>query len=54
MLAEFGNVCRAAGELSAAVESWQQALRVLRELGWPDLAGLGARLKQVDQPSSAG
>ena len=40
MLAEFGDICRAAGDLPAAVEAWQQALQVLRDLGWPDLLGV--------------
>ena len=54
MLAEFGDICRAAGDLPAAVQAWQQALQVLRDLGWPDLLGVGARLEQADQPSPAG
>ena len=54
MLAEFGDICRAAGDLPAAVEAWQQALQVLRDLGWPDLLGVGARLEQADLPSPAG
>ena len=54
MLGEFGDVCRAAGDLPAAVEAWQQALQVLGDLGWPDLAGVGARLEQAGAPSSAG
>ena len=48
MLAEFGDICRAAGDLPAAVEAWQQALQVLRDLGWPDLLGVGARLEQAE------
>ena len=54
MLAEFGNVCRAAGDLPAAVEAWRQAVQVLSDLGWPDLLGVGARLEQADPPSPAG
>ena len=54
LLAEFGDVCRATGDLPAAVESWQQALQVLRDLGWPDLLGVGARLEQAGQHSTAG
>ena len=54
MLAEFGDICRATGDLPAAVEAWQQALQVLRDLGWPDLLGVGARLEQADLPSPAG
>ena len=54
MLAEFGDVCRAVGDLPAAVESWQQALQVLRDLGWPDLMGVGARLEQISPHNPAG
>jgi DNA-binding SARP family transcriptional activator/tetratricopeptide (TPR) repeat protein len=54
MLAEFGDACRAVGERSAAVEAWLQAVQVLRDLGWPDLLGVGARLEQVGLPSPAG
>jgi len=54
MLAEFGDICRAAGDLPAAVQAWQQALQVLSDLGWPDLLGVGARLEQADLPSPAG
>ena len=54
MLAEFGDVCRAAADLPAAVEAWQQALQVLRDLGWPDLLGVGGRLEQAGFPSPAG
>jgi len=54
MLAEFGDACRAVGDLPAAVQAWRQALQVLHDLGWPDLLGVGARLEQADQPSPAG
>ncbi len=54
MLAEFGDACRAAGDLPAAVQAWRQAVQVLRDLGWPDLLGVGARLEQADLPSPAG
>ena len=53
MLAEFGDACRAAGDLPAAVEAWRQAVQVLRDLGWPDLLGVGARLEQAGLPSPA-
>ena len=33
LLAEFGDACRAGGDLSAAAEAWQQALQILRDLG---------------------
>ena len=54
ILADFGDACRAAGELSAAVEAWQQALQVLSDLGWPDLFGIQARLEQAGLPSPPG
>ena len=54
MLAEFGDICRAAGDLPAAVEAWQQALQILGELGWPDMLGVGARLEQAGPPSPLG
>ena len=53
MLAEFGDACRAVGDLPAAVAAWQQALQILRDLGWPDLLGIGARLEQAGLPSPA-
>jgi tetratricopeptide (TPR) repeat protein len=51
LLAGLGDACRAAGDLPAAVEAWQQALQVLDDLGWPDLLDIGARLEQADLPS---
>jgi tetratricopeptide (TPR) repeat protein len=54
LLAEFGDACGAAGDLPAAVEAWQQALQILRELGWPDMQGVGARLEQAGPPSPPG
>ena len=54
MLAELGDACQAAGDLPAAVEAWQQAQQVLDDLGWPDLAGVGARLEQANPPSKPG
>jgi hypothetical protein len=50
MLAGSGDACQAASDLPAAVEA-RQASRVLCDLGWPDLAGVGARLEQAGQPS---
>ena len=47
MSTELGDACQATGDQPAAAEAWQQALRVLDELGWPDLAGIGARLEQA-------
>jgi DNA-binding SARP family transcriptional activator/tetratricopeptide (TPR) repeat protein len=54
MLAEFGDACQAVGDLPAAVEAWRQGVQVLRDLGWPDLLGVGARLEQAGLPSPAG
>ena len=54
LLAESGDACRAAGDLAAAVEAWQQALQALRDLGWPDLPGVRARLEQASVPSPQG
>jgi len=50
LLTELGDACQATGDLPAAAEAWQQALQVLDELGWPDLAGIGARLEQASPP----
>lgn len=50
MLAEFGDTCRAAGDLPAAVAAWRQAMQVLDDLGWPDV-GAGARLEQAGLPA---
>ena len=50
MLAEFGDACRAVGDLPTATEAWQQALQVLSDLGWPDLLGVGTRLEQTPLP----
>ena len=54
MLAGSGDACRAAGDLPAAVEAWQQALQVLRDLGWPDFPGVGARLRKAGSPGPPG
>ena len=51
MLTELGDTCQATGDLSAAVEAWQQALQVLDEMGWPDLTGVAAKLEQASPPS---
>ena len=50
LLAEFGDACRAAGDLPAAAEAWQQALQILRDLGWPDILGVRARLDRLGPP----
>jgi len=54
MLTELGDTRQAAGDLPAAAEAWQQALQVLDDMGWPDLAGVGARLEQLGLPSLPG
>ena len=54
MLAGFGDACRAAGDLPAAVEAWQQAQQIRRDLGWPESREIRARLEQVGQPGPAG
>jgi hypothetical protein len=51
VLTELGDACQATGDLPAAAEAWQQAQQVLNDLGWPDLAGVGARLEQAGSPS---
>jgi tetratricopeptide (TPR) repeat protein len=48
LLAESGDACRAAGDLPAAAEAWQQALQLLDDLGWPDLLGVRARLEAAN------
>ena len=52
--ADFGDACRAAGDLPAAAGAWQQALQILDELGLPDSLGVRARLEQVGAPSPPG
>ena len=54
LLVGFGDACRAAGDLSAAVEAWQQAQQVLRDLGWPENRRIRARLEQAGPPSPPG
>jgi tetratricopeptide (TPR) repeat protein len=51
LLAESGDACQAAGDLPAAAEAWQQALQILRDLGWPDNLGVRARLEQASAPT---
>jgi hypothetical protein len=50
MLAEFGDACRAVGDLPAPAPGGR-AVQVLADLGWPDLLGVGARLEQAGLPS---
>jgi DNA-binding SARP family transcriptional activator len=54
MLPELGDACRAAGDLPAAVEAWQQAQEIRRDLGWPESRGIRARLEQAGRPSPPG
>ena len=54
LLAESGDACRAAGDLPGAVAAWQEAQQVLRDLGWPDFLGVGARLEQAGPSSPPG
>jgi tetratricopeptide (TPR) repeat protein len=54
LLTGFGDACRAAGDLSAAVEAWQQALQILRDLGLPKSQRIRARLEQANPPSLHG
>jgi hypothetical protein len=51
MLAEFGDACRAVGDLPAAVAAWRRAVQVLDDLGWPDRPGVGAGLERAGLPS---
>jgi tetratricopeptide (TPR) repeat protein len=54
VLADLGDARRAAGDLSAAVEAWQQAQWILRDLGLPESRRIRSRLEQADAPSLAG
>jgi DNA-binding SARP family transcriptional activator len=54
VLAEFGDACRAAGDLPAAAAAWQQALQILDDLRLPDSLGVRARLGQAGSPSPLG
>jgi DNA-binding SARP family transcriptional activator len=51
LLADFGDACRAAGDLPAARRAWQQALQIRDELGLPDTRRLRARLEHASPPS---
>jgi tetratricopeptide (TPR) repeat protein/transcriptional regulator with XRE-family HTH domain len=51
LLVGFGDACRAAGDLPAAAEAWQQAQQILRDLGWPENPRIRARLEQAGAPS---
>ena len=52
LLADFGDAHRAAGDLPAARQAWQQALQVLSDLRLPDNQGIRARLEQVSLPGA--
>jgi tetratricopeptide (TPR) repeat protein/transcriptional regulator with XRE-family HTH domain len=54
LLVGFGDACRAAGDLSAAVEAWQQAQQILRDQGWPESRRIRIRLEQAGPPSPPG
>ena len=54
LLVRFGDACRAAGDLPAAVEAWLQAQQILRDRGWPESPRIRARLEQAGPPSPAG
>ena len=54
LLVACGDACRAVGDLPAAVEAWQQAQQILRDLGWPENPRIRARLEQADPPSPPG
>ena len=47
ILAGLGAACRAAGDLPAAVQAWQEALQILDDLGLPDDLGIRARLERA-------
>jgi tetratricopeptide (TPR) repeat protein len=51
LLADFGDACRAAGDLPAARRAWQQALQIRDELGLPDTRRIRARLEHASPPS---
>jgi tetratricopeptide (TPR) repeat protein len=53
-LTDFGDACRAAGDLSAAVGAWQQALQILRNLDLPEDPRIRSRLEQADPPGPPG
>ena len=50
LLVGFGDACRVAGDLPA-VEAWQQAQQLLRDLGWPENPRIRARLEQATRPA---
>ena len=54
VLAGYGDACRRAGDLPAAVEAWQQALQVLDDLGLPDNLRIRPRLERARSLSPSG
>ena len=54
LLTNFGDACRTAGDLPAAVQCWQQARQILDDLRLPDNLGVRGRLQQAGAPSAAG
>jgi tetratricopeptide (TPR) repeat protein len=54
LLADFGDACRAAGDMPAAAEAFQQAWQILDNLGLPENRRIRARLEQAGLPSPLG
>ena len=51
MLPEFGDACRAAGDLPTAAGAWQQAQQIRRELGWPESRGSAPGSSRPGRPA---
>jgi tetratricopeptide (TPR) repeat protein len=54
VLAGYGDACRRAGDLPAAIEAWQQALQILNDLGLPDNLRIRPRLERARSLSPSG
>jgi hypothetical protein len=54
VLADFGDACRAAGDLPTAAGAWQEARQILDDLRLPDLLGVGARLERASPATHPG
>jgi tetratricopeptide (TPR) repeat protein len=54
VLAGYGDACRRAGDLPAAVEAWQQARQILDDLGLPDNLRIRPRLEWARSLSPSG
>ena len=54
LLTDFGAAYRAAGDLPAACQAWQQALYILEDLQMPDDRRIRARLAEARKPSRPG